>query len=101
MLLGLFAILLLLWGWWELGRPVTLSPLETAKAFAAPILLGAGATKNICGILEKVGDERVVYDGDEMIWNGVINASVQWEMRHVPNVSNRRTSGLPEQEQAW
>lgn len=85
MLLGLFAIFVLLWGWWELGRPVTLSPLETAKAFGAPILLGAGHRKEVHGILEEMGDERVAHDGDEMIWNGVMNASARWEMGQVPS----------------
>lgn len=26
------------WGWWRLGRPVSFSPLEIAKAFEAPLL---------------------------------------------------------------
>lgn len=28
------------WGWWELGRCYTMNPLETAKAFDAPVLRG-------------------------------------------------------------
>lgn len=30
-------------GWWELGRRVTLNPIETAKAFDAPLLHGPGS----------------------------------------------------------
>jgi hypothetical protein len=26
------------WGWWTLGRPVSFSPLELAKAFQSPLL---------------------------------------------------------------
>ncbi|OCL08504.1 hypothetical protein AOQ84DRAFT_318320, partial [Glonium stellatum] len=62
MLLGLLGVFVLLWGWWELRRPVTLSPLETAKAFGAPILLGAGYTKDAKAIIEEIGDERVAHD---------------------------------------
>src|SRR4051794_9489016 len=32
-LLPVPSLFLLFWGWWELGRPVSLSPLETAKMF--------------------------------------------------------------------
>ena len=35
---ALLAVLLLLWGWWELGRRVSLSPIETAKSFRAPMI---------------------------------------------------------------
>lgn len=29
----------LMWGWWRLNRRVTLSPIETANAFGAPIMM--------------------------------------------------------------
>jgi len=35
LILAIMAILSTLWGWWELGRDVTLSPLETARAFGS------------------------------------------------------------------
>jgi hypothetical protein len=44
-LLGPAITLLLFWGWWELGRPFSLSPLELANAFhagQAAELLSAG-----------------------------------------------------------
>lgn len=92
MLLSLLGVFVLLWGWWELGRPVTLSPLETAKAFGAPMLLGAGYTRDVKTIIEEIGDEKVAHDGDEMIWNGVMSASARWEMGQVPRVRSRNGS---------
>lgn len=59
MIAGLLSALLLLWGWWDLDRHVTLSPLETGKAFGAPILLSAGPEKEAKGIVEEIGHERV------------------------------------------
>ncbi|PYI14805.1 hypothetical protein BO99DRAFT_291356, partial [Aspergillus violaceofuscus CBS 115571] len=29
------------YGWWKIGRPVTMSPIEIAKAFNAPVLRGS------------------------------------------------------------
>lgn len=40
---SVFATSLLFWGWWQLGRTVSLSPLEIAKAFDAPILMQVGS----------------------------------------------------------
>lgn len=32
-LVGIFVVLPIFWGWWELGRDVSLSPLKVANAF--------------------------------------------------------------------
>jgi hypothetical protein len=61
----LVGVISLLWGWWELGRSVSLSPLETAKAFRAPLIDGVGES-DASGILGKIGDTRVIYDGEHM-----------------------------------
>jgi hypothetical protein len=37
LVIAILAISTTLYGWWDLGRDVSLSPLETAKAFGAPI----------------------------------------------------------------
>jgi Protein of unknown function (DUF3176) len=67
-IVGLLAAMLLLWGWWELGRPVTLSPLETANAFSAPILLQETEHKREVGeIVASAGDVNVRYDGQALI----------------------------------
>lgn len=52
------------WGFWELGRKVTLGPLEISHAFNAPII-APDKTKNHHGdfdeVLEDVGKRRVQY----------------------------------------
>lgn len=57
------AVGLTFYGWWELGRTVSLSPLEIAKAFDAPLLSQVGSnldlsrTKN----LGAIGAEKIQY----------------------------------------
>jgi hypothetical protein len=65
-LLALLAMLFLLWGWWELGRPVSLSPLETAKAFGAPMMQSAGRNPAVEGILKDNWGVRVRYEREMM-----------------------------------
>jgi hypothetical protein len=46
MVLGIASVLAIgqtFYGWWELGRTVSLSPLEIAKAFNAPLLAQVGS----------------------------------------------------------
>jgi hypothetical protein len=69
MILGLLAAISLLWGWWQLDRYVSLSPLETGKALGAPIFAAAGDTHEVNGILKKVGQEKVTHSGVELIWS--------------------------------
>jgi len=69
-LLALLVVLFLLWGWWELGRCVTLSPLETAKAFDAPMMRTIGRNSAVEGILKEIGGMEVKYNGEVMV-NGV------------------------------
>lgn len=49
------------WGWWELGRPVSLDPLETAKAFDAALLHRADVNGTASEICDIVGTTRVRY----------------------------------------
>jgi len=51
---GLVFVMVLMWGWWQLERPVTLSPLETASAMGAPIFQEAERGATINEILAKV-----------------------------------------------
>lgn len=63
MFLAYVAVLPLLWGWWHLGRPVSMSPIETAKAFNAPLLRDADGNGTSMELLAVVGDTRVRYGG--------------------------------------
>jgi len=60
-LLAVVAILPTYYGWWALKRKSSPSPLETARAFAAPLLRDAGANGGWREILEKVGERNVKY----------------------------------------
>ena len=60
-LLGIFAVMPTLWGWWEDGREVSLSPLEVAKAFDAPLLASADCNATSAQLLRQVGGKGVRY----------------------------------------
>jgi hypothetical protein len=75
MVVGVVAAISLSWGWWQLNRYVTLSPLETGKALGAPILAQAGAEQETKHILRLVGHELVAYDDNELIWAGTLYTS--------------------------
>jgi hypothetical protein len=55
-LLALLALVNLLWGWWQLEQSVTLSPIETARAFGAPALQTSKANATINDILREIGE---------------------------------------------
>ncbi|KAJ4357190.1 uncharacterized protein N0V89_001765 [Didymosphaeria variabile] len=75
MVLGMIAALSLSWRWWQLGRYVTLSPLETGKALGAPILTEAAPEQGVKSILQHVGHELVAYDDGELICAGSLYTS--------------------------
>ncbi|KAG0650828.1 hypothetical protein D0Z07_2842 [Hyphodiscus hymeniophilus] len=60
-------------GWWELGRHVTLDPIEIAKAFDAPILRGPGSNAPLWQLVQDYGSLGIRYgeaegfDGGQMI----------------------------------
>lgn len=61
-LFALLSMLPLFWGRWNLGQPVTLSPLETAKAFGAPIMQLAGQNPTVEEILKTIRGIKVRYE---------------------------------------
>ncbi|KAB2573286.1 Ankyrin repeat domain-containing protein 50 [Lasiodiplodia theobromae] len=61
MLTNVVAVLPLYFGWWHLGRVVSMSPLETAKAFRSPLMADAGSNEELGGLLaSSKGDEDLV-----------------------------------------
>lgn len=48
-------------GWWRLGRAVSLSPIETAKAFGAPGLNTADSNADAQAILKDIGNRGTRY----------------------------------------
>ncbi|KAH7151376.1 hypothetical protein DER46DRAFT_638943 [Fusarium sp. MPI-SDFR-AT-0072] len=60
-LVGIFAVLPTFWGWWELGRDVSLNPLEIANAFGtvgqeSHIMRNVDPNQNVGGIVNAVND---------------------------------------------
>jgi hypothetical protein len=63
-LLGAFFVLLvapIFWGWWEIGRSVTLNPIEIAKAFDAPFFQGPGSNATEREIVRNTGSRSLRY----------------------------------------
>ncbi|GAB7334869.1 hypothetical protein MBLNU13_g06767t2 [Cladosporium sp. NU13] len=82
-LLVCFSILWTYLGWWELGRPVSLDPLETAKAFDAALLHRADMNGTASEICEAVGTMRVRY--------GFVSPSADWQ--HAEDIEMQSMSG--------
>ncbi|KAL8665656.1 MAG: hypothetical protein Q9168_007658 [Polycauliona sp. 1 TL-2023] len=72
-LLGWFATIPLFIGWWHLGRDVSLSPIETAKAFGAPGLDTDDSNADANAILKVIGNrgarerKRLVFGEPERV----------------------------------
>lgn len=83
------------YGWWEVGRTVSMSPIEIAKAFNAPVLQGKGINSELDEMLPVVGrrrvrygevryqDEKVVYPDDPADADGGNNIQSKLEMAHL------------------
>lgn len=64
MLCGIILIACTYHHWWLVGRPVSLSPLEIAKAFDAPLLAVPGTSNtDVKGLVDAVGQLQVKYGG--------------------------------------
>ena len=70
-LLSTICVIPIFLGWWNLGRHFTLSPIEIAKAFDAPLLLNSDSNLNAQELLREVGERPVRY-GAVVLGNGDI-----------------------------
>lgn len=68
-LLGVAFVAPIFSGWWMLGRKVSPSPIETAKAFSAPLLRGHDSNSEADALLKEVGNRKVKY-GEVAILGG-------------------------------
>ncbi|KAK4953821.1 hypothetical protein LTR10_008425 [Elasticomyces elasticus] len=59
--LNILVILPLFWGWWSIGRKISLNPIEVAEAFNAPTLRKDAGHKDVGGLIDQVGDRAVVF----------------------------------------
>jgi hypothetical protein len=60
-LLGILAVVPTFWGCWEDGREVSMSPLEVAKAFDAPLLSSADYNATAAQLIDQIGSKGVRY----------------------------------------
>jgi hypothetical protein len=58
--MGILCLLPLYNGYWNLGRKVSMSPLEIVRAFDVNLLKDVNANADVEGILKEVGNDRVV-----------------------------------------
>lgn len=72
MLLALVAVSSQLWGWWELGRRVSFSPIEIANAFGTLWTRHDKESLTANEVLREVGQTEVKYDGRYFRGNYVI-----------------------------
>ena len=61
MLVATLAVFPLFYGWWRLGRDVSMSPVEIAKAFKAPHTEGGDANANVDRLLRQIGKRKARY----------------------------------------
>jgi hypothetical protein len=61
MMLGVLINLPSFYGFWEIGRAVTMNPLETAKAFDAPLLRTASSNAAVDRMKKELSDVKVRY----------------------------------------
>jgi hypothetical protein len=63
LLIGLASISVvpLLMYWWRLGRDVSLSPIEIARAFSAPELMDSGSNLDASRLVKEIGSREVRY----------------------------------------
>ncbi|KAF8847399.1 hypothetical protein BDZ45DRAFT_733624 [Acephala macrosclerotiorum] len=62
-------------GWWELGRSVLLGPLETAKAFDAPLLSGPGSNAPLHELVRTMGMRNYTSDVERTMSSWMLQAS--------------------------
>jgi hypothetical protein len=74
-----FCVLALSLGWWKLGREVSLSPIEIAKAFAAPLLQGTNSNHSVKAILKDLGEDKLCYGTGWEDGGGVSAATLRFD----------------------
>jgi hypothetical protein len=74
-----FCVLALSLGWWKLGREVSLSPIEIAKAFAAPLLQGTNSNHSAKAILKDLGEDKLCYGTGWEDGGGVPAATLRFD----------------------
>ncbi|KAK5164140.1 uncharacterized protein LTR77_010231 [Saxophila tyrrhenica] len=84
--LAFYAVLPNLFGWWRLAQSVSMSPLEIAKAFDAPLLRNVDSNGTASDIVRSVGKQEVQYGASSEL-NGPPDPDSQEYPKLKPAVS--------------
>jgi hypothetical protein len=98
-LLRFISLIPIYYGWWELGRRTTLSPLETAKASGAPTLREVNDNGTVEQIIRQVGKRRIRYG--EILVSGQVGEEflVPWKaLGSRLQMADESKAGRPEAE---
>lgn len=93
MLFSLLAVVLQLYGWWEVRRLVSLSPIEIARSFGA-LLVPYTETLTVNEILKAVGQTTVQYDGQVFSGSAVPRTPAVEALRTLP-MKNQAEAFIP------
>lgn len=61
--IGIISVFVSFFGWWRLGRDLSLNPFETAKAFDSPLLIDREGEiyHDVNAMVKDMGDRRIMY----------------------------------------
>jgi hypothetical protein len=82
-LMGVVAVGATFYGWWQLGRDVSMSPLEIAKAFDAPLLRDMGSNVSHEKIPPYIKTQRIQYGVGTVRKRSSTKPTDGWEMEHL------------------
>jgi hypothetical protein len=92
-LISLVAVGATLHGWWQLGRNMSMSPLEIAKAFNAPLLRDMGSNVSHTKIPTHVKRQKIQYGVGMVRKRSSATSADGWEKDHliVDSIDNVRS----------
>ena len=90
MILGVISVFCTFLEWWKLGKPLTLDPMETARAFQAPIFSDQPRNVPLDALIKRTGDRMVRYEQP-----GPGHArELQWVWSRPGSISRTRSTEL-------
>ena len=89
--LSLITVSPLLLGWWKLGREVSLSPVEIARAFGAPVLKESGSNSNTGQLMKELRADKLSYGEVTSLESGQTVSTLGFGL---PGVAQRPRKGF-------
>jgi hypothetical protein len=85
------------WGWWRLGRPVSMSPLEIAKAFDAPLMQHTDPNGSAADHVRTEGDTKVRYGYHATVAEQLESDTTTERLSYHPKIDSTLTTSAGEQ----